>query len=257
MAFVMTLLSRKGGTSKSTTAMALAGAIQGDDETCLLVDCDPQASLTKQMLRGAGHNAENITASMTIEALAAGAATADELAIPVPRCPGVSIIPARPEMVTPERDLQLRASSSSVVLCDTAPDTRLGDTVSAVLSCDAVLLPCQPTSLAMSTLPMTLGCLSQAVGWGARCVNVGILLTQVQTRKMTVQDDCISQLRRTFGTQVLTAVLPFLVDFQEAATLGMTPWQVKKKSKGAKAAAAIWAEVMQRVIDTNSVKGAA
>lgn len=257
MGYVLTVAGRKGGTSKSSLCMALAGAVQADKETCLLVDLDPQASLTRRMLlTHDGNDIDRVSAEMTCEALAAGVATVDDLAIELPHCPGVSIIPARPEMKVPARALPLHQSKASVVLVDTAPDTRLGETVAALLSCDAVLTPCPPTSLAISTLPMTISSIADAVARGARCHNLGVVLTQVQPRKMTVQDDCISQLRRAFGSQALTAVMPFCVDFQEAATLGLTPWQIKKKSKGAKAASELWAEIMDRVV-TLTKKGAA
>lgn len=257
MAFVLTVAGRKGGTAKTTTVMAIAGAIQSDDETALLIDLDSQASLTKQMLlRHTKQNIDSITSAMTCEALQAGHATVADLAIPLDHCPGLSLIPARPEMTLRAAPLPLGDAEQSIVLIDTAPDTRSGETQAALLSTDAVLLPCQPTALSMGTLPLTIDSLADAAWDNPRMITAGIVLTQVQPRKMTVQDDCISMLRRVHGSQLLDAVMPFAVEFQEAAALGITPWMLKKKGKAAKAAAAVWAETMQRIMDHQSKEAA-
>lgn len=257
MGFVLTLAGRKGGTSKTTTVMALAGAIQADKETALLVDLDPQGSLTKQMLlRHTKRNVDSITSDMTAEALQAGHRTVEELAIPLAHCPGLSLIPARPEMTLRAAPLPLRDAQQSIVLVDTAPDTRSGDTQAALLSTDAVLLPCQPTALSMGTLPLTIDSLADVAWDNPRLITVGIVLTQVQPRKITVQEDCISMLRRVHGHQLLDAVLPYAVEFQECAALGITPWTLKKRGKAAKASAALWAEVLQRIMDHNKREAA-
>lgn len=249
MAYVLTTCGRKGGVSKTTSVMALAGAIQADKETALLVDLDSQASLTKHMLlRHTRQNIDSITGEMTCEAIQAGIATVDQLAIPLDHCPGLSIIPARPQMQLKSQPMPLHKADASIVLIDTPPDTRSGEAQSGLLSADAAYMPCQPTALAMGTLPLTMQCLADAIGRNPRLVGLGILLTAVQPRKMTVQDDCIDQIRRAYGSQLMDNFMPFCVDFQESAALGMTPWQMKKRSKGAKAAAAIWAEIMQRIV---------
>ena len=49
MAEVITILSRKGGTGKTTTAQSLAAALRQKGKTVLLIDLDAQANLTTSM----------------------------------------------------------------------------------------------------------------------------------------------------------------------------------------------------------------
>ena len=57
MAEVITILSRKGGTGKTTTAQSISGALQQKNKSVLLIDLDAQGNLTASMnAPAAGYN---------------------------------------------------------------------------------------------------------------------------------------------------------------------------------------------------------
>lgn len=47
---IIAIAGRKGGSGKTTTALNLSGALTEDGRNVLLIDLDPQASLTRLVL---------------------------------------------------------------------------------------------------------------------------------------------------------------------------------------------------------------
>ncbi len=90
MAVTIALVSRKGGVGKTSLSIDLAGMMASDGCRVRLVDLDPQASASQQIL---GCEAvENLHPRETVEALVTGRATAEQVTRRT-QFEGVSLIP--------------------------------------------------------------------------------------------------------------------------------------------------------------------
>jgi chromosome partitioning protein len=179
------LVSSKGGTGKTTSAVSLAMCLHGLGRT-LAVDCDPQGSL-----------------------MSWSEAAADE---------------GRPLPFTvvsmPTRDVHIRLADLGAgyehVVVDTPPGD-LGIIRSAILASAVVLVPVSPTGLDLNRISPTFEVL-QEIGV-SHPVDVGILLTKVRrgTRSARSARAALAQ----SGYPAMTTEIPLAEHF--AAAFGTVP----------------------------------
>jgi len=256
MALVLTVAGHKGGIGKSTTTLAFAGAVLADKASCLLVDLDPQATITQLLLPGISVS-DDLGPRDTAEALEHGLPV-EQVMRAVPNLPGLYLVPARPEMrlQNPHPQLPLHATDLDMVICDTAPDTRSPATMAALLSSHGVITPTTAEIVSLCTLPITMATLAQATAMNTALRHLGFLITRYDQREVA-QQDCEQQLRRTYGRQVIGTMTPACAEFGQANNCRMPVAQFKPKGKAAKAVKAAWAEIMERISDTTKRKKSA
>lgn len=245
MALVIAAAGRKGGVSKSTLIMGLAGVLLADKRSVLLVDADSQGTISQMCLGRQPIDAND--PKRTLEAIDRGATAADVMQ-PVPAMPGCSIITARPDLQLRDqyRPLDLMTAPADVVLVDTPGEARSAETMACLLSAHAVITPLIPAALSLQSVPLMLELLSRAAAFNPHLVHIGWLLTQTEAR-LKVQQVCEDQMRRIYGAQVMQATMPRLGSFQEAAAAGLPVGMFQKRGAAAKAMTAIWQECMQRI----------
>lgn len=255
MALVITTAGHKGGIGKSTTTLALAGAVLAQKRTCLLVDLDPQATITQLLLPGVSVS-DDLGPRDTAEALEHGAEISQVMR-EVPGQRGLHLLPARPDMrlEDPHLRLPLEQAAVDVVLCDTAPDTRSAATMAALLSSHGVITPTTCEMVSLCTLPITMASLGRATAMNEALVHLGYLITRYDQRELA-QRDCEQLLRRTYGRQVLETMTPACAEFGQANSCRMPVEQFKKNGKAAKAVRAAWAEIIDRISDHHSMRRA-
>jgi len=248
MAVVITICGHKGGIGKSTTSMALAGAVIAQKRTCLLVDLDPQATITQLLMPGISV-CDDLGPRDTAEALEHGTGMTQVMR-EVPSIKGLHLVPARPDMVLHDQHLRLPLEQApvDVVLCDTAPDTRSACTMAALLSSHGVITPTTAEMVSLCTLPITLASLAQATAMNPALVHLGYMITRHDSRELA-QRDCEQLLRRTYGRQVLGTMTPACAEFGQANSCRMPVQQFKPKGKAAKAVREAWAEIVDRMAD--------
>ena len=153
----------KGGVSKTTTAMTLAQGLSLRGHKVLVIDTDPQGSLTT--LFGILPDTE-VEEDSTITALATGDQSSIEYAIRTTYWDGIDLVPASSslfnvEFILPSRQmkepdfefwnvlndaLEQARSNYDVIIIDTPPALSYG-TVNAFMAADGLIVPTPPNAL--------------------------------------------------------------------------------------------------------------
>jgi chromosome partitioning protein len=153
----------KGGVSKTTTAMTLAQGLSLRGHRVLVIDMDPQGSLTT--LFGILPDTE-VDEDSTITALATGDQSSIEYAIRKTYWDGIDLVPASSslfnvefilpsrQMKEPEfefwnvlhRGLEAARAEYDVIIIDTPPALSYG-TVNAFMAADGLIVPTPPNAL--------------------------------------------------------------------------------------------------------------
>lgn len=257
---VVTLLNQKGGVGKSTTTFHLGGTLARLGRRVLLVDNDPQASLTQGAL--GGEAALALPPELSLAAVHAGEPVRPEdLVRPLP-FDNLALLPnsehsarfnlaephARPwgEQVALVEMMADLAPRYDVVLVDCPPNLYLA-TWAALAASDALIIPVQPEDYGiqgLAAVERSINLVRATVN--PRLTTLGVLVSMFGARKVVHQtyDDL---LRSTYGDLVFATRVPHAVDLPEA-TMRHTPlpWY-KPRSATAKALAALAEEVLRRL----------
>lgn len=159
---IIAIASQKGGTGKTTTTRALGAEFSKLDKSVLMIDIDPQASLTVSCgINAPGKSiAEVLAGSMEIEEIIQNVSEGLDL---VPS----DIALAQTElvlvgMVSRENRLKraLRRQSYDYILIDCPPSLGLL-TVNALVAAQEVLIPAKPEYLGLRALSLLLETLTE------------------------------------------------------------------------------------------------
>lgn len=254
----VTVLNLKGGVGKTSTCHHVGGTLARMGYRVLLLDNDPQASLTQGLLGPA-----------TVDALGAWESVAslyDPDTAPVPdaliRPSGIdglwlvpgsplatpfNVLPADrwPELETGIRSFLGRASDDfDICLVDNPPNLHLCSRASLVAS-DGLVVPLQAEDYGAQGLRPVMAALESAREVNPTLRLLGLLVTMFDAR-LGIHQTYDALLRESYGASVFQARIPLAKDFKEAVASRLPISHYKPKGAGAKAALAVAEELTVR-----------
>jgi chromosome partitioning protein len=259
---IITLLNQKGGVGKTSTTHHLAGTLAASGRRVLLLDNDPQASLS-QGFWGPVATAE-LDPSATVAALYASDDPFPEQVIRPSGVPGVDLIPGsrratdfnvpRPQDAPSESQGCLRVFLADVrdrydlVMIDCPPNLHLCSWAALVAS-DYLIVPLQAEDYGAQGL----GPVQEAVDLVTAGPNrglrlLGFLLTMHNPR-LAIHKLYETLLREQYGSAVFATRVPYAADFKEAIAQRKPIVQYKPRGASAKAIQALADEVLERLAD--------
>ena len=256
MGKVVALANQKGGVGKTTTTMNLGIGLAKTGKKVLLVDADPQASLTISMGIRNPECLEDTLASL-MQSNMEGKPPPINHGI-VHHAEGVDFLPSNIELSGLElclfnaekrervlrNSLEALRSSYDYILIDCAPSLGMM-TINALTCADRVIIPTQPYYLAVKGLDLLLRSIARVRSQINPALQIdGILLTMVHGRTNNARE-IIESLEKILGERIhiFSTRIPHSVRASEASQEGKSIYSYRKSCTVAKAYEALTKEV--------------
>lgn len=252
-------LNKKGGVGKTSTVHHLSGTLARRGLRVLVVDADPQASLTQGLIGPdvaegldprdtiAGLFDDNPVAPQSLVrptpfkglCLLAGSEAAEDFNEPTPWLSGLRQFVLRDALAE-------AGSGFDLVLIDCPPHVQFW-AWSALVAADGVVVPLQAEDYGAQGLKAINRVIARVrAEANSNLALVGYLVTMFN-KALAVHTTYESHLRSLFGSDAFDAVVPLAKDFKEAVTYRKPVVEYKPKSAAAKSVSALADEFLARL----------
>ncbi len=224
MTRTIAFFNQKGGTAKTTSTLNVAAALAERQRRVLMVDLDPQASLT--MATGADIGGLSLSVyDMLLD---------DEIDVQrvviASTIPDVELLPAHPDLAAAELELlnvlererqldyRLRAlnlSAYDYVLIDSPPALNI-ISVNILVAAHELIIPIEPHPLSLMVLERLFATIDRIRRLNPRLTVLGFLPTKVHSNSRLAQD-MIATLEEEFSEYPLLPAIPLSVKGAESA----------------------------------------
>jgi|YNPNPStandDraft_1061719.scaffolds.fasta_scaffold00020_52 chromosome partitioning protein len=226
MAKIIAVSSQKGGVGKTTTAINLSASLAAEGKKVLVIDSDPQASLTFGL--GFRKNGEKIKGLYELYTDKAG--LEDVLLSPMDN---LFIVPSRIELFmaeveifeTGEREKKLKSlldkyrKKFDYIIIDSPPSFSFL-TLNVLVAADSVIIPVQCEQFALEALRIFIKLLWRIKASFNEALELeGILLT-MYSRHLTLSRAIADDIKRVFRSKTFDTVIPRNIALSEAAMVG-------------------------------------
>src|SRR4051794_39236696 len=259
---VITALNQKGGVGKTSTCHHLAGTLAKAGRRVLLVDNDPQASLTQGFWGPVATH--ELDPASTVAALYAGDEPFPEQVIRPTGVAGIDLLPGsrvatdynvpRPHEAPTDVQACLRSFLAEVrgrydlVLIDCPPNLHLCSWAALVAS-SHMLVPLQCEDYGAQGLgPVQESMDLVTAGPNPGLALLGFLITMYNSR-LAIHKLYDTLLREQYGAAVLATRVPYAADYKEAIAQRLPIANYKPRGASAKAIKALADELLSRVAD--------
>ena len=252
-ALIIAMCNQKGGVGKTTTTINLGAALAELGCEVLLVDFDPQGSLSV----GLGVNPHTLPAS--IYNLLMGQGVSIDEVIGHTNVPGLDILPSNIDLSAAEiqlvsevareqtllRLLEAVRSRYDVILIDCAPSLGLL-TINALTAADRVVMPLECEFFALRGIALLTDTIAKVQDrLNQRLEILGILGTMYDPRTLHSRE-VLERVVQAFGDQVFHTVIRRTVKFPETTVAGEPITTYAPTSPGAEAYRTLAREVLAR-----------
>ncbi len=246
---VWTVANQKGGVGKTTTAVSVGGLLSAWGFRTLLVDIDPQGSLTSYFR----YNPEDLEYSTysLFQAVAEKREVDPVLLLKDTSEEGLKILPATIALATLDRQagrlegmglvlkkaLEAMSDRFDYVLIDCPP--MLGVLmVNALAACERLIIPVQTEFLALKGLDRMLHTLDMVLKARTEMLSYLIVPTMFD-RRTRASIDSLKVLREQYSQYLWDGVIPVDTKFREASRTGLPPPIYDPRARGVLAYASL------------------
>ncbi|MBC8497056.1 MAG: ParA family protein [Anaerolineales bacterium] len=251
MTNIIAIASEKGGVAKTTSAISLGGALVEMGQDVLMIDMDPQASLTLS-LGIAPHKVRRSIADVLINSVSPVSVSRETT------IPGLDLLPSNSEMELAERFMPIRKNYKHI-LRDTLQDTHFYDTIildcppslgavthNALVAADMLIIPTIPEYLSVYSLRNIMRVLRSVRAQDNPPLNYRILITMLDQR-IASHITLSSQLRATFNNAVFDTVIQVDTRLRDSTIAGIPITHYAKNTRSAEQYRALAQELPQYV----------